>query len=301
MNKNLKKFVSTLALTGVIVSSGAISTFANEKDNAKFDATNLPGSISIQSNLGEDATPGYIMNKVIKSEAGGTIENISYGLPMFKGDSKSKDSNGLTEVENFINWLKEHNPKFKNIFKRNFVPGSKEFDKAWTQASQLDEQEFALAQQTFVFEKTIKPIAEAVKEAHNIDLLQDRALEELLFSIVSQFGAEESANIISDSIKADKLTKKSSSEDIVDSIQKTRTNKISKNSVLRDVVKKAILNTIKDETTDLVELINEDSLTEQQVSSISNKNKKESKKEVTETETPSDENLKTFLGTLFKK
>lgn len=258
MNKNFKKFISTLAITGAIISVGATASHANEKE--ELTNANFPGAIAIQSNLGEEATPSYIMNQEVKSEAGGESKTVLYGLPMFNGNTELTDKDGKTEVESFVEWLKVEDKELASVFKGKLTPCTTQFDKAWEKASKMDEERFALAQQKYVFDNKIKPIADTVKDTYKIDLLQDRASEELMYSLVIQFGLEESAQILADSIKAKEITSKSTSDDIVNAIQESRMDTINKNKVLRSTIKKALVKSIEQETDELNKLLDIDVL-----------------------------------------
>ena len=292
MNKNLKKFVTTLMIAGTTTSIGATSAFAD----SKLDTTNLPGSISIKSNFGEEASSGYLLNNSIDSEAGGLMKMVSYGLSLFDGNPELKDENGLTEVENFLNWIKENNPKFTDIFTEGLKPGTEEFDNAWKKASELDQEEFALAQQNYTFEKKVKPVVEHIKEKYDIDLQKDRALEEITFSIVSMFGTEKSITLVENAIEAEELTAKSKSKKIINAIQEFRINQIEENEVMNDTLKKGLIKAIDKETKEFVEFINEESLIKENVEDKVS----DTKEEDTDT-TTTKMTLKAFLDSIFKK
>lgn len=292
MNKNLKKFVATLMVAGTITSIGATSAFAD----SKLDTTNLPGSISIKSTFGEEASSGYLLNNPLESEAGGKINFLVYGLPLLKGESDAKDNTEITEVEDFISWIKENNPKFTDIFTEGLKPGTEEFDTAWKKASELDQEEFALAQQNYTFEKKVKPVVEHIKEKYDIDLQKDRALEEITFSIVSMFGTEKSITLLENAIESEELTAKSKSKKIIDAIQEFRINQIEENEVMNDTIKKGLIKTIDKETEEFKEFINEESLIKEEV-----EDKNSDTKEKDTDKTTANVTLKAFLNSLFKK
>lgn len=292
MNKNLKKFVATLMIAGTITGIGATSAFADNK----LDTTNLPGSISIKSNFGEEASSGYLLNNALESEASGSIKFLVYGLPLLKGDADSKDENGLTEVEDFVNWIKENNPKFTDIFTEGLKPGTEEFDNAWKKASELDQEEFALAQQNYIFEKNVKPVVEHIKEKYDIDLQKDRALEEITFSIVSMLGTEKSMTLVENAIESEELTTKSKSKKIIDAIQEFRINQIEENEAMNDTIKKGLIKAIDKETEEFKEFINEESLIKEDVEDKVSDTKGEDTDKTTAKIT-----LKAFLDNIFKK
>lgn len=259
MNKKLrteqiKRHIKAIALSGVIVSSiNMTDIFADANLN-----NNLPGIISVKANLGDEFSPGYIQNTDMSSEAGGSYKTHDYGLNLLNG--VHTNANSKTPVEEFVEWLKNNYPEFKSIFSDNLKSDTEEFDTAWEKASKLNQYDFALAQQLYRDEMMVAPVAKHINDNYNIDLKANRGLEELLFSVLNQFGQEKGLSIITKTIEKNSLNNQSSSEDIIKAIQENRIKAIS-DMYTSDVIKKVMTNNASNETAEYLNLANEEALT----------------------------------------
>lgn len=253
MNKNLIKATSALMISGVLIGNMGNISFADINLNSK----DIYGIVSMQSEFGDKVTSGYIYKKEISSEASGDNQLLYYGIPMLNGINKNED--GISDVEEFLNWLNKSNPTLAKEFNDKKV-GTEDFNNTWEKVAKLHENEFAKSQQQFIFETRVTPAIEYFKSEYNIDFTKDRGVEELLFSIVNNLGEYSTLNIIDKAIHNDNLSSDSTSKDIISSIQKYRAEYIS-NSSSNDAIRDAGIKSVSNETNKYLELVNEDSLT----------------------------------------
>lgn len=267
MNKKLIKTMSVLAIGSTLATIGGSNSFAD----VNLDNKNLYGTVSIASEFGEEEiTSGYIYKK--KRPENLLIEDdylLYYGIPALSGNKESDKE--TSQVESFIDWLTDYNLEFAKLFENKAV-GTKEFDDTWKQLADNHDDEFAEAQQQFIFEKNVAPAIKYYKDKYNIDFTKNRALEELLFALISDIGEYETLNIVEKAILHNNLSEKSSSDDIIDDIQRYRVDTVSSSS-LDFIEKHEKIQSIESETYKLKTLTDEESLTSLKENGVATNNK----------------------------
>lgn len=285
INKKIRIIVSALLIAGALNNVSSTVSFADEK----MDIVNIPGFITIETEYGDvlikDETINSTVIREMDSFALVTKEDVElaeqngdknvylYGIPSFNNipiekdelvDEKNEGSENNEElsvfhVDSFISWLNEIYPEFKEIFTENLdTTNDLDLINAFEKASELDNYTFAYAQQYYYLENAIYPVIERIKEETNIDFSKDRALEELAYSIIVQFGETGALKLVENAIETNGITNESNSQEIVESIQESRIKKYEMLKGISDEVKESLINKTNELTDDYLELENEE-------------------------------------------
>ena len=285
INVKTKKVVSALLIAGALNNVTSVVSFANEK----MDITNIPGFITMETEYGDILIKDEAINSTMIREMDSytilTKEDVElaeqngeeyvylYGIPSFNNMSIDKDilideTNEVSEnnkelsvfhVDSFISWLNETYPEFKGIFTENLdTTNNLDLINAFEKASELDNYTFAYAQQYYYLENAIYPVIERIEEKTGIDFSKDRALEELAYSIIVQFGENGALKLIENAIETSFITNASESQEIVKAIQESRIKRYETLSSTSDIVKESLINKANELTDDYLELVNKE-------------------------------------------
>ena len=285
INKKIRIIVSALLIAGALNNVSSTVSFADEK----MDIVNIPGFITIETEYGDvlikDETINSTVIREMDSFALVTKEDVElaeqngdknvylYGIPSFNNipiekdelvDEKNEGSENNEElsvfhVDSFISWLNEIYPEFKEIFTENLdTTNDLDLINAFEKASELDNYTFAYAQQYYYLENAIYPVIERIKEETNIDFSKDRALEELAYSIIVQFGETGALKLVENAVETGNITDESDSGKIVEAIQESRVKKYETLVGASDEIKESLINKTNELTDDYLELIDKE-------------------------------------------
>ena len=284
MDKKIRMIVSTLLIAGALNGATSTMSFANEK----MDIVNIPGFITMETEYGdiliEDDTINSTIIREMDSYAILTKEDVElaeqngeeyvylFGIPSFnnmsidKGifdevneDSENNEELSVFHVDSFILWLNEKYPEFKEIFTEDLdTTNNLDLINAFEKASELDNYTFAYAQQYYYLENAIYPVIERIKEETNIDFSKDRALEELAYSIIVQFGETGALKLVENAVETGNITDESDSGKIVEAIQESRVKKYETLVGASDEIKESLINKTNELTDDYLELIDKE-------------------------------------------
>lgn len=285
INKKTRRVVSALLMAGALNSITSVVSFANEK----MDITNIPGFITVGAEYGDVLMKDEIINSTViremdsfalvtkedveSSKQNGDKNVYLYGIPSFNNMSIDKDElvdeknegsennekSSVFHIDSFILWLNEKYPEFKEIFTGNLdTTNDLDLINAFEKASELDNYTFAYAQQYYYLENAIYPVIERIKEETNIDFSKDRALEELAYSIIVQFGETGALKLVENAIEINGITNESDSQEIVEAIQESRVKKYETLVGASDEIKESLINKTNELTDDYLELIDKE-------------------------------------------
>lgn len=285
INAKTKKVVSALLIAGALNNVTSVVSFANEK----MDITNIPGFITVGAEYGDVLMKDEIINSSViremdsfalvtkedveSSKQNGDKNVYLYGIPSFNNMSIDKDElvdeknegsennekSSVFHIDSFILWLNEKYPEFKEIFTGNLdTTNDLDLINAFEKASELDNYTFAYAQQYYYLENAIYPVIERIKEETNIDFSKDRALEELAYSIIVQFGETGALKLVENAIEINGITNESDSQEIVEAIQESRVKKYETLVGASDEIKESLINKTNELTDDYLELVDEE-------------------------------------------
>lgn len=285
INKKTRRVVSALLMAGALNSITSVASFADEK----MDITNIPGFITVGAEYGDVLMKDEIINSTViremdsfslvtkedveSSKQNGDKNVYLYGIPSFNNMSIDKDElvneknegsennekSSVFHIDSFILWLNEKYPEFKEIFTGNLdTTNDLDLINAFEKASELDNYTFAYAQQYYYLENAIYPVIERIKEETNIDFSKDRALEELAYSIIVQFGETGALKLVENAIEINGITNESDSQEIVEAIQESRVKKYETLVGASDEIKESLINKTNELTDDYLELVDEE-------------------------------------------
>ena len=285
INKKTRRVVSALLMAGALNSITSVVSFANEK----MDITNIPGFITVGAEYGDVLMKDEIINSTViremdsfslvtkedveSSKQNGDKNVYLYGIPSFNNMSIDKDElvneknegsennekSSVFHIDSFILWLNEKYPEFKEIFTGNLdTTNDLDLINAFEKASELDNYTFAYAQQYYYLENAIYPVIERIKEETNIDFSKDRALEELAYSIIVQFGETGALKLVENTIETNDITNESDSQEIVEAIQESRVKKYETLVGASNEIKESLINKTNELTDDYLELVDEE-------------------------------------------
>lgn len=285
INKKTRRVVSALLMAGALNSITSVASFADEK----MDITNIPGFITVGAEYGDVLMKDEIINSSViremdsfalvtkedveSSKQNGDKNVYLYGIPSFNNMSIDKDElvdeknegsennekSSVFHIDSFILWLNEKYPEFKEIFTGNLdTTNDLDLINAFEKASELDNYTFAYAQQYYYLENAIYPVIERIKEETNIDFSKDRALEELAYSIIVQFGETGALKLVENAIEINGITNESDSQEIVEAIQESRVKKYETLVGASDEIKESLINKTNELTDDYLELVDEE-------------------------------------------
>lgn len=285
INKKTRRVVSALLMAGALNSITSVASFADEK----MDITNIPGFITVGAEYGDVLMKDEIINSTViremdsfslvtkedveSSKQNGDKNVYLYGIPSFNNMSIDKDElvneknegsennekSSVFHIDSFILWLNEKYPEFKEIFTGNLdTTNDLDLINAFEKASELDNYTFAYAQQYYYLENAIYPVIERIKEETNIDFSKDRALEELAYSIIVQFGETGALKLVENAIEISGITNESDSQEIVEAIQESRVKKYETLVGASDEIKESLINKTNELTDDYLELVDEE-------------------------------------------
>lgn len=285
INKKTRRVVSALLMAGALNSMTSVASFADEK----MDITNIPGFITVGAEYGDVLMKDEIINSTViremdsfalvtkedveSSKQNGDKNVYLYGIPSFNNMSIDKDElvdeknegsennekSSVFHIDSFILWLNEKYPEFKEIFTENLdTTNDLDLINAFEKASELDNYTFAYAQQYYYLENAIYPVIERIKEETNIDFSKDRALEELAYSIIVQFGETGALKLVENAIEINGITNESDSQEIVEAIQESRVKKYETLVGASDEIKESLINKTNELTDDYLELVDEE-------------------------------------------
>lgn len=285
INKKTRRVVSALLMAGALNSITSVASFADEK----MDITNIPGFITVGAEYGDVLMKDEIINSTViremdsfslvtkedveSSKQNGDKNVYLYGIPSFNNMSIDKDElvneknegsennekSSVFHIDSFILWLNEKYPEFKEIFTENLdTTNDLDLINAFEKASELDNYTFAYAQQYYYLENAIYPVIERIKEETNIDFSKDRALEELAYSIIVQFGETGALKLVENTIETNDITNESDSQEIVEAIQESRVKKYETLVGASDEIKESLINKTNELTDDYLELVDEE-------------------------------------------
>lgn len=285
INKKTRRVVSALLMAGALNSITSVASFADEK----MDITNIPGFITVGAEYSDVLMKDEIINSTViremdsfalvtkedveSSKQNGDKNVYLYGIPSFNNMSIDKDElvneknegsennekSSVFHIDSFILWLNEKYPEFKEIFTGNLdTTNDLDLINAFEKASELDNYTFAYAQQYYYLENAIYPVIERIKEETNIDFSKDRALEELAYSIIVQFGETGALKLVENAIEINGITNESDSQEIVEAIQESRVKKYETLVGASDEIKESLINKTNELTDDYLELVDEE-------------------------------------------
>lgn len=288
ISKKTRKILSSLLIAGFLGETTSTLSFADEK----IDMTSMPGFLTIEAEYGDtlikedgldsavirDANTYRLVNKedvTLNLEQENTEKGkYLFGIPLFNNLPVNKDiaeddeiventestkDLSVFHVDSFISWLNENYDEFKDIFTEDLdTTNDLELINAFEKANELDSYTFAYAQQYYYLESAIYPVIERIHEKTVIDFSKDRALEELAYSTIVQFGETGALKLVENAVEAGNITNESDSEEIVETIQKYRIKKYETLAGASDEVKEALINKTNESTDDYLELIGQE-------------------------------------------
>lgn len=158
-----------------------------------------------------------------------------------------------------IGFFKYMNEKYPNMYKENFSsvgkPGSSSFKEAWEKTSEKEGKNFNNMQVRYMWETLVQPIVNEANKTYKVDFSKTLLLQELIYSTVSQYGAEKTTELI----KNAKLNEKMSDIEILNALQDEKINSLgnytyTSDSEKEENVQNAIKNRINEERIDLSRL-----------------------------------------------
>jgi hypothetical protein len=220
----------------------SVKSLASENDNVAVlseETSNENGAMIVSTLQEGDYMVGMISSKY---EIGTTdmlhILDNQYG--QFSLDETREDY----VIEFFLYMVNNYPDTYAKYFQGKGEPGSKTFLEAWESFKADDALLFAKMQQKYKWDNLIMPVVDFVKKDTKVNLNETLALQELVYSTVSQYESESALNIF----KNANLDKKMSEEQIINAVQDAKIKSLGeytytdKDSSYHEIIKTRINN-----------------------------------------------------------